>query len=432
MEHMNIMNKMENFENMRSVDSMENLDFYLDKYARLCVEIGINLKEDESLIINTNIHGLALSRKVLAMAYKLGARHVEIMFSDDEMTLARYNNAKESVFDNFPQWKIDALVSMYKTNYHHLFITAPDPQLLKSIDSSKVARDQKTASEMSVPAMQFRMTGMTKWCIVAVPSPSWAKLVFPNVPLNEAVLLLWKNIFSATRIFEKDPVLAWKEHDKKLKHYKAYLNEKQFEKLIFKAPGTDVEIYLADMHNWMGGSKESSVTGDLYVANIPTEEVFTTPHRLKVNGKVRATKPLSINGKIVEDFGFVFKDGKVIDYFARVGLDELDYLLKNDEGAMYLGEVALVSVDSPISMTGILFNNTLFDENASMHLALGRAYPYAMQEGTTLSEDELIKRGANFSIIHTDFMIGCDQMSVEGYEKDGTKTLLIKNGLWLI
>ena len=227
----------------------------------------------------------------------------------------------------------------------------------------------------------------------------------------------------------EDPVAAWQQHDENLKKYKNFLNEKNFSKLVFKAPGTDLEICLADDHFWMGGSKLSHAN-ESFVANIPTEEVFTTPHRLKVNGTVKSTKPLSHNGKIVDDFGFTFKDGKVVAYYAAKGKEVLDDMLATDEGACYLGEVALVQDDSPISNTGILFNNTLFDENASIHLALGRAYAYAMRDGSNLSMDELEAKGANFSLIHVDFMMGCPEMEVTAYEQDGTSMKLFTNGNW--
>jgi aminopeptidase len=410
---------------------MTHFENSLDKYAQLCVEAGINLKENEGLIISTNIHGLALARLVLAKAYKAGAKHVEIMFSDDEMILARYGNARDFVFDNYPKWKVDALVAMYEDNYHHLFISALDPELLAGISGDIVARDQKTLATATAPAMKYRMSGNTKWCIVAVPAPAWAVSVFPEMTERAATELLWSKIFDATRVNTPDPVASWKTHDANLRKYKEFLNSKQFEKLHFEAPGTDLEVFLADGHFWMGGSKDSQ-TGDPYFANMPTEEVFTTPHKTKVNGTLKATKVLSVHGKLVDDFGFVFKDGKVVDYFAAKGKDVLEHLLETDEGAKFLGEVALVPFDSPISNTGILFNHTLFDENASIHFALGRAFPYAMVDGPNLSEEELLQRGANYSIVHTDFMVGSDKMSVTGYEKDGKKTEIFRNGNWSI
>jgi aminopeptidase len=401
----------------------------LEKYAQLAVQVGINLQPNEGLIVGCNEYGLPLAREIVKKAYAAGAKYVELMLGDDEITLAKYQHGKDAVFENYPQWKVDALIAMYEDNYHHLFISAPNPELLKEIDGDLIAKDQKTASTAMAPAMKYRMTGKTKWSIVAVPSPAWAKKAFPDLGEEEAIEKLWNNIFDATRVSQDDPVDAWKKHDESLKKYKGYLNEKQFEKITLKAPGTDLEVYLADDHYWMGGSKES-LGGTDFVANIPTEEVFTTPHKYKVNGTLKATKPLSLNGKMVDGFGFVFKDGQVVDYYAEQGYEVLEKLMDNDEGAKYLGEIALVQDDSPISNTGILFNNTLFDENASVHFALGRAYAYAMQNGSNLTQEELEAKGANFSLIHVDFMVGGPEMEITAYEKDGTEVKLFEKGNW--
>lgn len=409
---------------------MDNFQNNLEKYAELAVKVGINLKEKEGLIIGGNVETLPLARLIMKKAYELGAKHVEFLLNDDKMSLIRYKHGKDYVFDDFPQWKVDSLEAMYKDNYHHLFILASDPELLKDIDGEKIAKNQKSASRAMSPIMKYRMTGITKWNIIAMPSPSWAKSVFPQLEVEEAMKKLWDNVFAATRVNLKDPVQAWKEHDKNLKKYRDFLNEKQFEKLVYKGPGTDLEVHLADGHFWMGGSKESQ-SGHPYVANIPTEEVFTTPHKLKVNGTLKATKPLSLNGKIVDNFGFTFKDGKVVDFYAEKGYDVLEKLFENDEGASYLGEIALVQDDSPISNTGILFNETLFDENASCHFAFGRAYAYAMRNGSNMTEEELTKRGSNFSLIHVDFMVGGPELNITAYEKDGTEVLLFKNGNWV-
>lgn len=406
-----------------------NLEKQLEKYAELAVKVGINLKEGEGLMLAGNEATLPLCRKIMAKAYEAGAKHVEFQFRDDDMSLIRYENAKDFVFENFPNWKVDATEAMYKDNYHQLFVIAPDPELLKDIDGGLIAKDQKTMSMAVAPIMKYRMTGVTKWSIVAVPSDAWSKSVFPDLPLEEATEKLWEKIFEATRVDQEDPVKAWQEHDMNIKKYRDFLNEKDFEKLQFKGPGTDLEVILADQHFWMGGSKESQA-GPAYVANIPTEEVFTTPHKLKVNGTLKATKPLSLNGKLVDGFGFTFKDGQVTDFYADKGYDVLEKLMANDEGAKYLGEVALVQDDSPISNTGILFNNTLFDENASCHFALGRAYSYAMIGGDTASEEELLERGANHSLIHVDFMVGGPELEIIAFEKDGKKVQLFKNGNW--
>ncbi|NLC03313.1 MAG: aminopeptidase [Tissierellia bacterium] len=409
---------------------MDNLDKNLEKYAELAVKVGINLKEKEGLIIAGNVDTLPLARKIMKKAYELGAKHVEFQLNDDEMTLIRYENAKEFVFESFPQWKVDALEAMYKDNYHHIFISAPNPELLKDIDGDIVATVQKSSSMAMAPVMKYRMTGITKWNIIAMPSIPWAKSVFPDLDEDAAINALWEKIFQATRVDQEDPIKAWEIHDKNIKKYRNFLNEKQFEKLILTGPGTDLEVFLAEDHFWMGGSKESNA-GHAYVANMPTEEVFTTPHRLQVNGSLKATKPLSLNGKLVDNFGFTFKDGKVVDFYAEKGYEVLKKLMENDEGAKYLGEVALVQDDSPISNTGILFNNTLFDENASVHFALGRAYAYAMQNGSNMTEDELKEKGANFSLIHVDFMVGSPELQIVAYEKDGTKVQLFENGNWV-
>jgi len=409
---------------------MVHLEQNLEKYAELAIKVGINLKEKDGLIINGNTETLPLARLIMKKAYEAGAKHVEFQLSDDEMSLIRFKHGKDYIFDNFPKWKVDSLEAMYKDNYHHLFITAPDPELLKDIDGELVARSQKTASQATASVMKYRMTGITKWCIVAMPSVAWGNSVFPDLDNKTAMEKLWAKVFEATRVDQEDPVKAWQNHDKNLKKYRDFLNEKQFSKLLLKGPGTDLEVYLADEHFWMGGSKESQA-GDPFVANIPTEEVFTTPHALKVNGTLKATKPLSLNGKLVDNFGFTFKDGKVVDFYAEQGYDVLEKLMENDEGAKYLGEVALVQNDSPISNTEILFNNTLFDENASVHFALGRAYAYAMQNGSHLSEEELKAKGANFSLIHVDFMVGGPELNITAYEKDGTEVKLFRDGNWV-
>ncbi|ABW18223.1 aminopeptidase [Alkaliphilus oremlandii] len=409
---------------------MIHLERNLEKYAELAVKVGINLKEKEGLLIMGNVDTLPLARLIMKKAYEAGAKHVEFQLADDEMSIIRYRHGKDFVFESFPQWKVDSLEDMYKDNYHHLFIMAPDPELLKDVDGDLVAQSQKSASVAMAPIMHYRMTGFTKWCIVAMPSAAWAKSVYPDLETTVAIEKLWEKVFEATRVDQENPVEAWQEHDRNIKKYRDFLNEKQFEKLVFKAPGTDLEVYLAEEHFWMGGSKES-LAGDPFVANIPTEEVFTTPYALKVNGTLKATKPLSLNGKLVDNFGFTFKDGKVVDFYAEKGYEVLEKLMENDEGAKYLGEVALVPDDSPISNTGILFNNTLFDENASVHFALGRAYSYAMQNGSNLTEEELKAKGANFSLIHTDFMVGGPELSIVAYEKDGTEVELFKNGNWV-
>ncbi|MDN5352093.1 MAG: aminopeptidase [Clostridiales bacterium] len=406
--------------------TMENR---LEKYAKLAVEVGINLKSGEGLAITTDYRGVPLAREAVKHAYRLGAKDVQIFYSDSMMTLSKYENASEEALAFFPKWQVDAICAMYEDDYHHLYILTPDPELLKDVPSDKVAAVQKKAAEAMSPAVRYRITGQTKWSIVAMPTQTWADSVFPDLPAEEALEKLWEKVAYAVRLDCEDPVEAWRAHDRALKKYRDYLNDASFEKLKLTAPGTALEITLAEGHNWMGGSKES-FKGDAYVANIPTEEVFTTPHRMKVNGTVKATKPLSVNGKLIDHFGFEFKDGCVTDFYAGKGADVLKKLLENDEGACRLGEVALVPNHSPISDTDILFNNTLFDENASVHLALGRAYTYAMRDGNQMTPETLEEKGANNSLIHVDFMIGGPEMTIVAYSKDGSTVTLFDKGNW--
>ncbi|NLB19294.1 MAG: aminopeptidase [Clostridium sp.] len=410
---------------------MKDLNNILEKYARLTVEVGVNLKEKEGLIITTTTEGLPLSRLVAREAYKAGAKHVEISLNDDEMTLMRYKYGNKNVFESFPEWKITNIRDIYEDNYHHVFIISPDPELLKSVDQEKVTISQKTQSTAMAPVMKYRMTGITKWAIVAVPSVGWAKSIFPDDTDEVAVEKLWDYIIKATRLDHDDPVVSWKKHDDNLKKYEKLLNDSDFLKLKLEGPGTDLEVYLAEDHHWIGGSNDD-MHGVPYMANIPTEEVFTTPHAYKVNGTLKATKPLSVHGNLVNNFGFTFKDGKVVEFFAEEGYDILKNLLDSDDGAKRLGEVALVQDDSPISNTKILFNNTLFDENASVHFALGRAYGYSIKNGTTMTQEELDKKGANYSLIHVDFMVGGPELQITAYRKNGEEVQLFKDGNWTV
>lgn len=279
--------------------------------------------------------------------------------------------------------------------------------------------------------MKYTMENRVKWTVAAHPTPAWAKTVFPDLSEDEALKKLWEKVFDATRVSMPEPVKAWQEHDAALKKHQNFLNEMQFEKLLYKGPGTDLEVYLVEGHLWVGGSGKCE-RGETFMANIPTEEVFSMPHAFKVNGTVKATKPLAARGKIIDGFYFTFKDGKVIDFDAKEGKETLQALLDSDEGARRLGEVALVADNSPISNTGILFKNTLFDENASCHFAIGNAYSENIKNGAFLSDEEAKKSGMNNSIIHVDFMVGGPELSVIGVKKDGSKIELLKNGNWAI
>lgn len=401
----------------------------IEKYAEIAVNVGVNLKAGENLVIRGDLDGLPLMREIAKAAYKAGANHVQFLPTDGEMVLSRYTYGRREAFEYFPNWLSEAYKGMIQENYSMIYVSSADPELLKDIDPKIVALDAKTTSNGLLAYSEATMTGRMKWNVIGMPSKAWAKMVFPEQSDEEAIELLWDKIFEVSRIYAEDPVMAWKQHDDRLKKYCQFLNDNQFEKFLYKGPGTDLEVYLAEGHEWIGGSKPD-VNGVSFLPNVPTEEVFTMPHAKKINGTLKSTKPLTVRGQLIDGFGFEFKDGKVIDYYAEKGKEVLKSLLETDEGALYLGEIALVPVDSPISNSGIIFSNTLYDENASCHFALGKAYPYTIVGGSDMSKEALAERGANFSLIHVDFMVGSSELDIIGVTKDGKEIDIFKAGNW--
>lgn len=401
----------------------------LKKYADLITQIGLNLKEGDNLQITFNIWGLELARLVADKAYEMGVGDVVLNFTDEQHQVSFYEKAKDVTY--FPDFKAKYMEEMAEHGYHRLVIHAANPALLKKIDSDRITAAQKARDLKTRKVMEYSMSNFIKWCIVAVPNPTWAASVFPDLNETQAMDRLWENIFMATRVDLENPVAAWEEHDLQLKQHEAYLNEAHFEKLLYKGPGTDLEVYLAGKHIWKGGSGYSQ-GGDRFFPNIPTEEVFTMPDRARVNGTLKATMPLAVMGKLVEDMSFVFKDGVITEFRAGKEQDVFEKILDSDEGSRRLGEVALVAHNSPISNTGILFQNTLFDENASCHFAVGAAYPENVENGEHLTDEEKIREGMNDSLIHYDFMVGGRDVTVTGVKADGTQIVLLADGEWKI
>ena len=408
---------------------MENNN--LEKYADLIVNIGLGLHEGDKLSIRMSEHSLPLARLVSKKAYQKGVSDVRLEFSDDTITLDRYLHASDAAFENYPEYQVDFIENLYKDNYNVLNLYAPNPDLLKPADPARIAQWQRVAGIASKRVQHYTMQNQVKWCVTAVASPAWAAAVFPELPEDEAMQMLWDNIYMATRVDQPDPVAAWEEHDLKLKQHRKYLNEALFDSVRYQGPGTDLVVGLAKNHIWEGGSGFSQ-KGDRFFPNIPTEEVFSMPDADRVDGTLRATMPLSVRGQIVDKFHFTFKDGKVVHYDAEVGKQILDDLLDMDEGAKRLGEIALVADNSPISNTGILFKNTLFDENASCHFALGAAYSENLEGANQRSEEENRKLGMNNSLIHVDFMVGSKDVTVTGIKNDGSEVVLLKDGDWQI
>lgn len=403
----------------------------LKKYAELIIKTGINLQDKQQLLINSPIECAEFARLIAEKAYDAGAINVIVDYNDEELSLIKYNKAPMESFEKEPKHAALSREQLIKEKTASVSISARDPELLSGVDPSKIASLTKTTSRTLKDVSAAMMSNAVQWCVVSIPTKGWARKVFPDLPEEEAVENLWDSIFSIVRADKESPISAWKEHLTNLKNRKDYLNEKNFKYLHYKSEGTDLTIELPEGHLWLSGEEESK-DGVTFVANIPTEEVFTLPKRDGVNGYVTSKKPLNYGGNVIDNFKLTFKDGKIIDFTAEKGEEILKGLLDTDEGARYLGEVALVGHNSPISNSGLIFFNTLFDENASCHLAFGKAYPSCLKGSEDMSEKELVENGANDSLTHVDFMIGSEELEIIGETASGEKIPVFKNGDWVI
>lgn len=373
---------------------------------------------------------LPLARKITEQAYKAGAKLVTTFYGDDPSVLARFQYAPDASFDYAPTWLQDGIANGFRSGSARLAIAGANPALLAKQDPAKVARANVAASKAGKPAMELITRHEINWTIVAAATPEWAKLVFPDEPEEVAVAKLWDAIFAASRVNVEDPVAEWKQHGERLKKRVDMLNAKRFSALHFKGTGTDLKVGLADNHLWAGGGTTAG-NGIYCQPNIPTEECFTTPHKDRVDGVVKATKPLSHQGTLIENIAVRFEAGRIVEATATAGEDVLNRLISTDEGARRLGEVALVPHNSPIAQSGILFWNTLFDENAASHIALGQAYSTCLIGGEKMDSAQLASLGANESLIHVDWMIGSAEMDVDGISADGIAEPLIRKGAWV-
>ncbi len=387
----------------------------LDRFARLAVHVGLNLQAGQELLITATLEMVPLVRLITEHAYKAGALLVITTYGDDETVLARFNHAPDASFDHAAQWQADGVAAAFAGGAARLALAGANPALLAGQDPAKVSRANIAASKASKPAMELITRHAINWSILAAATPAWAKLVFPDQPEAEAMENLWDAIFFASRATSDDPVAAWKAHSAHLHERVAYLNDKRFHALRFHSEDgeTDLTVGLADDHLWAGGGGKAG-NGVFCNANIPTEECFTTPHKDRVDGVVKASKPLSHQGSLIENIRCRFAGGKIVEATATKGEDALNRLISTDDGARRLGEVALVPHSSPIAQSGITFWNTLFDENAASHIALGQAYATCLIEGEHMDEAALAAHGANSSLIHVDWMIGSGQMNVDG------------------
>ncbi|MEJ6405162.1 aminopeptidase [Yoonia sp. 2307UL14-13] len=401
----------------------------LDKLAEVAVRIGLNLQKGQDIVITAPMEAAPLVRRIAVHAYKAGAGIVTPFFNDDAITLARYEHAQDESFDRAPNWLFEGMAAAYKSGAARLAITGDDPMMLAEQDPAKIARLAKANSLAAKPAMDPIVGFEVNWNIVAYPSAGWAAKVYPELPVEQAQGKLMDAIFAASRIDGDDPVADWEAHSARLQKRVDWLNDMNFSALHYAGPGTDLHLGLADGHIWKGGASPA-LNGIVCQPNIPTEEVFTCPHAYKVKGTVAATKPLAHQGNVIEDIAVRFEAGRIVEATASKGEDVLKSLLNTDDGASRIGEVALVPHSSPISQSGILFYNTLFDENASCHIAVGQCYADTIEGGSELSPEELKQKGGNQSIVHVDWMMGSDAVDIDGITKTGERVPVMRGGEW--
>ncbi|HFC9213880.1 TPA: aminopeptidase [Enterococcus faecium] len=401
----------------------------LKKYARLIAETGVATEKGHTVVLQISVDQAPLARLITQEAYKLGAAEVIVQWTDDQIQREFLLHAATDRIENVPQSKIDQADEWLEKGASRISVVSADPDAFAGVDSQRVASYQAAAGKALMNLRKATQANKVSWTVVAAAGKQWAAKVFPDLPEEEQVDALWDQIFKTTRVYEEDPVLAWKKHDEKLAKKAEELNQEQFSALHYTAPGTDIIIGLPKNHLWEGAGSYNA-RGKKFMANMPTEEVFTAPYSHRVDGYISSTKPLSYAGTIISGMKFTFKDGKVVDFSAEQGEDVLAKLLDTDEGARRLGEVALVPDPSPISQSGIIFFNTLFDENASNHLALGSAYAFSVKGGTEMSDEELAEAGLNRSQTHVDFMVGSDKMDIDGIREDGSTVPIFRNGDW--
>ena len=401
----------------------------LDRLAEVAVKVGLGMRPGQDLLLTAPAIALPLVRRIAVHAYKAGAGIVTPILSDEEMTLARYRYGQDNSFDRAAGWLYEGMAKAFSENTARLAIVGDNPMLLSGEDPSKVARASKANSMAYQPALEKIVNFDTNWNIIAYPSPSWAKQVFPNDPEDVAVGKLADAIFAASRVDREDAMANWASHNAVLRERTNWLNGQRFRALQYSGPGTDLTIGLADGHEWEGGASLSK-NGISCNANIPTEEVFTTPHCRRVYGHVVSSKPLSYQGTLIDNIAVRFEDGKIVDAKASRGAEVLNKVLDTDEGARRLGEVALVPHSSPISQSGLLFYNTLFDENAASHIALGQCYSKCFVNGAQLTPQQIAAQGGNQSLIHIDWMIGSAETDIDGILADGSKVPVFRKGEW--
>lgn len=407
----------------------KDTELMLAKYADLIVHIGLNVRAGQKVLVRAPVQSAPFVQKVTASAYKAGARLVDVLYGDDQVTLARFQHAPRDSFEEFPAWRSKVIEEYAANGDAILSIYAEDPDLLKDQDHNLVSLAYSTASKHSRGYLQYIQRNSLNWCVVSVPIASWASKVFPGTPAEQSIDRLWESIFEVCRLNLEDPLAAWTVHVEQLLKRSAYLNEKQYQGLHYQGPGTDLRLGLPAGHRWVSGRNQAA-NGVSFIANLPTEEIFTLPHREQAEGIVSSTRPLPHGGSLIEDFTLTFENGRVVKAVAAKGEELLQKMLETDEGAARLGEIALLPHSSPIAQSGILFYNTLFDENAASHLALGSAYQFTLQGGENMETEAFTAAGGNDSLIHEDFMVGSESLNIDGLLQDESREPVMRDGEW--
>jgi aminopeptidase len=409
----------------------------LDKYAEVVVKVGLNLQPGQRLQIGVPLAGVSgtpielvpLVRLIVTKAYQIGVRFVDVMWDDYQIRRIRFEHAPRDSFEEYHTWRAEAALQAARDGDAVLFIYAENPDLLNDQDTNLVSSAHQASLKHMIPFSTLRGKNTMNCVIISAPVDGWAGKIFPDVPAGERKEIFWDTLFDICRVKQPDPVSAWQDHIEQLANYSDYLNHKQYSSMKLTGPGTDLKLGLPRGHIWRS-ARMASQNGIDFTANIPTEEVFTMPHKDATEGFVSSTKPLSAGGSLIEDFCLTFASGRVVKAAARAGEPRLKKLLDTDEGARQLGEIALVPHSSPISQSGLLFYNTLFDENAASHIALGRALRFNIQDGETISDEDLAALGGNQSLIHLDFMVGSGEMDVDGITADGAIEPVMRDGEW--
>lgn len=410
---------------------MGQLQHKLKQYAELLAGIGMNVQEGQPVFIRSSVDALELTHYIVEAAYKRGASDVKVEYSDDRLARLKFENETVDHFENneVKAYEVAKRMDYANRGAANLALITQDPDLLNGIESDKLATFQRQYATAYKGYMEASQKNQFPWCVAAFPSKAWAARVYPELTVEEAYEKFIDEVLDIVRVDGNDPVANWEKHIANLSKHADKLQRKNYKSLHYISEGTDLEIGLPEGHIWEDATSYTD-EGQAFVANIPTEEVFTAPHRLKVNGYVTNKLPLSHNGNIIDGFTLTFKDGKVVDFKAEQGEEVLRDLLNTDEGAKHLGEVALVPDDSPISNRNTIFYNTLFDENASCHIALGSAYGFNIEGGTTMTTEEKLAHGLNDSLIHVDFMIGSSDLTIYGITTSGEQELIFENGNW--